>query len=644
MRDTARKVLGVSSKQRKEDKETWWWDEEVQESIRKKRLAKKRWDIQRDEESKQEYKEMRREAKKEVAKAKSKAYDELYEGLDTKEGEKTLYRLARQIHQAGKDVQQVRMMKDKDGNVMTDEESVLRIWKEYYMGLMNEENERERRENDGERVNLEVESVSKEEVMENMQRMKNGKAVGPDDIPVEVWKCLGESALKFLTKLYNRTMESERMPEEWRDSVLIPIFKNKGDVQSCSNYRGIKLISHTMKLWERIVEKRLRRDLKFSNQQYGFMPGKSTTDALFALRVLMEKYREGQKELHCVFVDLEKAYDKVPREEVWYCMRKSGLAEKYVRIVQDMYDGSTTAVRCAVGVTEGFEVKVGLHQGSALSPCLFAMMMDRMTDEIREEAPWTMMFADDIVICSESKEQVEEKLESWRYALERRGMKVNRRKTEYMCVNERQDNSSGTVKMQGGEVAKVEDFKYLGSTVQSNGECGREVKKRVQAGWNGWRRMSGVICDRRVPARVKGKVYKVAVRPAMLYGLETVALTKRQEAEMEVAELKMLRFSLGVTRMDKIRNEYIRGTAQVGKFGEKTREARLRWYGHLRRKDDGYIGRRMLRMELSGKRKRGRPKRRFMDVVKEDMAEVEVTEEDTVDRRNWRKKIRCGDP
>ena len=105
VRDTARKVLGVSSKQRKEDKETWWWDEEVQESIWKKRLAKKRWDIQRDEESKQEYKEIRRVAKKEAAKAKSKAYDELYEELDTKEGEKTLYRLARQRHQTGKDVQ-----------------------------------------------------------------------------------------------------------------------------------------------------------------------------------------------------------------------------------------------------------------------------------------------------------------------------------------------------------------------------------------------------------------------------------------------------------------------------------------------------------------------------------------------------------
>ena len=94
------------------------------------------------------------------------------------------------------------------------------------------------------------------------------------------------------------------------------------------------------------------------------------------------------------------------------------------------------------------------------------------------------MFADYIVICSESKERVEEKLESWIYALERRGMKVNRRKTEYMCVNERQVN--GTVRMQREEVAKLDDFKYLGSTVQSNGLSGREVKKRVQTGWNGW--------------------------------------------------------------------------------------------------------------------------------------------------------------
>ncbi|KAK3552069.1 hypothetical protein QTP70_031784 [Hemibagrus guttatus] len=525
--------------ERKEDKETWRWNEEVQDSIQRKRLAKKKWDMDRTEENRQEYKELQHRVKREVSKAKQKAYDELYTRLDTREGEKDLYRLARQRDRDGKDVQQVRVIKDRDGRVLTSEESVQRRWKEYFEELMNEENEREKRVEGVNSVEQKVDKIRKDEVRKALKRMKSGKAVGPDDIPVEVWKCLGEAAVEFLANLFNRVLESERMPEEWRRSVLVPIFKNKGDVQSCSNYRGIKLMSHTMKVWERVVEARLRKVVEICEQQYGFMPRKSTTDAIFALRILMEKYRDGQRELHCVFVDLEKVYDRVPREELWYCMRKSGVAEKYVRVVQDMYERSRTVVRCTVGQTEEFKVEVGLHQGLALSPFLFAIVMDQLSEEVRQESPWTMMFADDIVICSESREQVEENLERWRFALERRGMKVSRSKTEYMCVNERE--GSGTVRLQGEEVKKVQEFKYLGSTVQSNGECGKEVKKRVQAGWNGWRKVWGVLCDRKISVRIKGKVYRTVVRPAMLYGLETVSLRKRQESELEVAELKMLR-------------------------------------------------------------------------------------------------------
>ncbi|KAK3562813.1 hypothetical protein QTP86_009964 [Hemibagrus guttatus] len=431
IRETGRKVLGVSSGRRKEDKETWWWNEEVQYSVQRKRLAKKKWDMDRTEENRQEYKELQCRVKREVSKAKQKAYDELYTRLDSVEG------------------------------------LVQRRWKEYFEELMNEENEREKRVDGVSSVEQKVDKIRKDEIRKALKRMKSGKAVGPDDIPVEVWKCLGEAAVEFLASLFNRVLESERMPEEWRRSVLVPIFKNKGDVQSCSNYRGIKLMSHTMKLWERVVEARLRKVVEICEQQYGFMPRKSTTDAIFALRILMEKYRDGQRELHCVFVDWEKAYDRVPREELWYCMRKSGVAEKYVRVVQDMYERSRTVVRCVVGQTEEFKVEVGLHQGSALSPFLFAMVMDQLSEEVRQESPWTMMFADDIVICSESREQVEENLERWRFALERRGMKVSRSKTEYMCVNERE--GSGTVRLQGEEVKKVQEFKYLGSTVQSNG-------------------------------------------------------------------------------------------------------------------------------------------------------------------------------
>ncbi|KAI5106538.1 hypothetical protein C0J45_4235 [Silurus meridionalis] len=94
--------------------------------------------------------------------------------------------------------------------------------------------------------------ISKEEVRAAIKKIKSGKLIGPDVIPVEAWRCLGEMAVEFLTRLFNRILKGERMPEEWRWSVLVLVFKNKGDVQTCSNYRGIKLISHTMRLWVRI--------------------------------------------------------------------------------------------------------------------------------------------------------------------------------------------------------------------------------------------------------------------------------------------------------------------------------------------------------------------------------------------------------
>ena len=146
-----------------------------------------------------------------------------------------------------------------------------------------------------------------------------------------------------------------------------------------------------------------------------------------------------------MFIKLEKAYESVSWEELHWCPQEKNILEKHIRIAQDMYKEIKTVVRCMSGTTEPFKVEVGLHQGSALSPFLFAILMDTLADNIRKEAPWSMMFADDVMLCCEEKTKLEEDLERWCDGLEKRGMRVSRAKTEYICMN---GMSKGSVQMQ----------------------------------------------------------------------------------------------------------------------------------------------------------------------------------------------------
>ena len=251
--------------------------------------------------------------------------------------------------------------------MLTEEDDIKEGWRSYFDQLMNVESEIIQREVTARKEGRVWIVLGEEEVRKALSQMKKGKAVGPDDILVEAWRALEGKGVTWLTEILYRIMASEKMPDEWRRSTLRPIYKNKGDIQECGNYRGIKLMSNSLKIWERVIENRLRGTVTMSDQQFGFMPGRSTTDAIFALRQLMEKYQKGQRSLHCVFIDLEKAYDRVPRMEVWNCLREKEVDEKVIRLIQDMYEGSRTRIRTVAGVTEDLEVEVGLHQGSALS-------------------------------------------------------------------------------------------------------------------------------------------------------------------------------------------------------------------------------------------------------------------------------------
>jgi Reverse transcriptase (RNA-dependent DNA polymerase) len=228
-----------------------------------------------------------------------------------------------------------------------------------------------------------VRRIQESEVKETLKKIKIGKALGPDDIPIEVWSCLGDIAIVWLTKLFYTIFQSNKMLDEWRKSILVPIFKNKGDIQSCTNYKGIKLMSHTMKLWERVIEYRLRKLTTVSKNQFDFMPGRSTMEEIFLIRQVMERHREQKKDLHMIFIDLEKAYDKIPRNIMWWTLKRKLVPTKYVTLIKDMYTNVVICVRACDGESDTFSIKIGLHQGSALSLYIFTLVIDEITKDIQ---------------------------------------------------------------------------------------------------------------------------------------------------------------------------------------------------------------------------------------------------------------------
>ena len=177
----------------------------------------------------------------------------------------------------------------------------------------------------------------------------------------------------------------------------------------------------------------------------------------------------------------------------------------------------------------------------------------------------------------------------------------------------------GSVRLDGELIKSLAGFKYLGSTITVDGSEEREVTRRIQKGWKNWREVSGVLCDRRMPVKLKGKVYKTVVRPAMLYDMEATPIKKVNEKRMNVAEIKMLRWMSGVTRRDRIPNTRIRGTAKVAELSKKVQEARLRWYGYVLRRDEEVVERRVMDMEVQGRRGRGRPKTMWKDCIAADV-------------------------
>ena len=260
----------------------------------------------------------------------------------------------------------------------------------------------------------------------------------------------------------------------------------------------------------------------------------------------MNSNRESERSNHCSaygcykkkrvgkgvgFVDLEKAYDRLPTELIWYSLRRKGVPAAYINIIRDMYAGCKTSVMTSAGKTKGIDIEVGLHQDSALSPLLFVIIIYVITEDIEEGTPWAMLFADDLVLCDPDREMVDLRLERWRECMEKNGLNVSRAKTEHLQTTADTDpvRMKRHMETEIVNLPTVQSFKYLGSTIDRGGAASKDMDNRVTKAWSKWRELSGVICDKNIPTQLMLLIYHTMIRPTLLYGCETWLMSFKDE-------------------------------------------------------------------------------------------------------------------
>ncbi|KAI5640813.1 reverse transcriptase (RNA-dependent DNA polymerase) domain-containing protein [Phthorimaea operculella] len=543
--DVAIEVCGISKRTKGKTQRSAWMTKEVQEVVQKKKKAWLDWlatkanrrmlkatyeDV---EKARKEYKSVKDVVKKTVDRMKDKNKDEFDRRLSEnfRSNLKVFWKSIRTAR--GKTASsELSRIRSQDGSVIKGEECVLKRWKEYFESLFEKEDlvqeitipEVNDIENESE--------IEMDEIVKALKSMKSGKAAGYDRVSVEMLKAGEGVVASQLYLLFNLCWRSGRVPSDWCKAVIVPLYKGKGSQLDCKNYRGISLLSVVGKLYAKVLIERVVKetDEKVWDAQAGFRKGMGCTDQVFSLRCIAEKFLAKNQKVYCAFVDLEKAYDRVVRNELWSALSMHGVSSSLIRALKSLYKDSSACVRINGAYTELFNIEKGVRQGCVASPWLFNLFMDSCLTDLKESVCGLRMndllvkcllYADDQVILASSAEELQEMVNIMNEALKKKGMKVNVSKTKTMVLEKEDSTTECNIMIEEERVEQVKEFVYLGSKFTSDGKCESDIERRVNAGNMVNGALHAFMNSQKVSNKARLAVHRGVLVPTLMYGSES---------------------------------------------------------------------------------------------------------------------------
>ena len=476
------------------------------------------------------------------------------------------------------------------------------------------------------------------ELQQAKKSIKEGKAMGPDNVPPEVLKrCdLDDNILYFANKI----LEDNLKPMQMSVITIIPTPKS-GNLGLPENYRGISLTSQVTKLINKMILNRIQPviDPLLRINQNGFRPGRSTTAHILALRRLIEGVKSRNRQAIILYIDFRKAFDSIHRCKMFEILKAYDIPPKLLRTIEMLHQGTKAKVVTPDGLTDFIEIVAGILQGDTLAPYLFALVLDyvlrkcftgkeetlgfKLDRRRSKRVPPTVLtdldFADDLAVFTEDIWQAQELLNLLETEASKVGLYCNATKTVYQQFNLSADHPP-IISLNGTKLKEVNNFQYLGSWTESSE---KDFMVRKALAWSALHKLRKVW-NSGLSLHIKERLFISTVETVFLYGSETWTITKAMKKKIDGCYTKMLRIVKGVSWRDHMTNLQLYGS--LPPVTTKIQQRRMRLAGHCVRHTEEVASNLVLWQPVDGRTKRGKKNLTYIDNLVEDCGVEQTTE------------------